>query len=195
MASVGRAVPPAPWWPMLSPETTPSYYRARYYDPANGRFLSEDPIGFQGGGNFYRYVFNGPIRLNDPMGLSPQDVQRVQAACHKCTQQLVDAGLRQPGSGVLNGWVNDLKSWGGTKQACKSQAIMVQPCLEDPKPSYDSNWKFSVVPWWGGTHSVVVAKSSDPNDPLVYCDPWRNYTWTASNSPTSPPTKNGGGGW
>ena len=24
------------------------YYRARYYDPAAGRFLSEDPIGFEG---------------------------------------------------------------------------------------------------------------------------------------------------
>jgi len=23
-----------------------SYYRARYYDPAAGRFVSEDPVGF-----------------------------------------------------------------------------------------------------------------------------------------------------
>jgi len=30
-----------------------SYYRARYYDPAAGRFLSEDPVEFQGGINFY----------------------------------------------------------------------------------------------------------------------------------------------
>ena len=29
------------------------YYRARYYDPRLGRFLSEDPIGFWGGVNFY----------------------------------------------------------------------------------------------------------------------------------------------
>jgi RHS repeat-associated protein len=26
------------------------YYRARWYDPSTGRFISEDPIGFQGGG-------------------------------------------------------------------------------------------------------------------------------------------------
>jgi RHS repeat-associated protein len=30
-------------------ETGLDYYRARYYDPSNGRFISEDPIGFGGG--------------------------------------------------------------------------------------------------------------------------------------------------
>ena len=37
-------------------ETGLYYYRARYYDPAIGRFISEDPIGFGGGTNFYAYV-------------------------------------------------------------------------------------------------------------------------------------------
>jgi len=46
------------------------YYRARYYDPALGRFLSADPIGFGGGDtNFYRYVENNPNRFRDPFGL------------------------------------------------------------------------------------------------------------------------------
>ena len=46
------------------------YYRARYYDPQIGRFLSEDPIGFNGGDqNLYRYVFNNPVNLIDPSGL------------------------------------------------------------------------------------------------------------------------------
>jgi hypothetical protein len=43
-------------------------YRARYYDPSVGRFLSEDPIGFGGGGNFYAYVENRPTILVDPSG-------------------------------------------------------------------------------------------------------------------------------
>lgn len=49
------------------------YYRARYYDSELGRFLSEDPLGFQSGDtNFYAYVNNNPVNYNDPMGLEKQ---------------------------------------------------------------------------------------------------------------------------
>jgi RHS repeat-associated protein len=45
------------------------FYRARYYDPRAGRFLTKDPIGFAGGDmNLYRYVFNDPINWVDPFG-------------------------------------------------------------------------------------------------------------------------------
>jgi RHS repeat-associated protein len=37
-------------------ETNLQFSRARYYDPASGRFLSEDPLGFSVGNNFYMYV-------------------------------------------------------------------------------------------------------------------------------------------
>jgi len=37
-------------------ETGLYYYRARYYDPAAGRFLSEDPQRFGGGENFHPHV-------------------------------------------------------------------------------------------------------------------------------------------
>ena len=45
------------------------YYRARYYDPVRSRFIGEDPIGFEGGINAYRYVLDSPIGLTDPLGL------------------------------------------------------------------------------------------------------------------------------
>jgi RHS repeat-associated protein len=52
-------------------ETGLYYYRARYYDPAIGRFMSEDPLRFAGDGtNLYSYVKNEPLRNFDPGGLS-----------------------------------------------------------------------------------------------------------------------------
>ncbi|GAA2965655.1 DNRLRE domain-containing protein [Actinokineospora diospyrosa] len=47
------------------------YYRARYYSPVLQRFISEDPIGFDGGTNLYGYVANDPADLADPMGTKP----------------------------------------------------------------------------------------------------------------------------
>ena len=48
------------------------YYRARYYHPSLGRFISEDPLGFGGGdANFYAYTFNSPTNLTDPDGQNP----------------------------------------------------------------------------------------------------------------------------
>lgn len=44
--------------------------RARYYDPNTGRFITEDPMGFWTGFDFYTYVDNDPIDLSDPTGNS-----------------------------------------------------------------------------------------------------------------------------
>jgi len=38
------------------PQAAPYYYRARYYDPSTGRFLSEDPARFSRRENFCPYV-------------------------------------------------------------------------------------------------------------------------------------------
>ena len=45
------------------------YYRARYYDAALGRFISEDPLGPVAGINAYVYAFNDPVNFVDPTGL------------------------------------------------------------------------------------------------------------------------------
>jgi len=45
------------------------YFRARWYDPDLGRFLTPDPIGFAGGQtNLYAYVGNNPVGRVDPEG-------------------------------------------------------------------------------------------------------------------------------
>jgi RHS repeat-associated protein len=45
------------------------HYRARWYDPDLHRFVSEDPIGMEGGINLYAYTGNDPINYKDPLGL------------------------------------------------------------------------------------------------------------------------------
>jgi RHS repeat-associated protein len=55
-------------------ETEVYYYRARYYDPIIGRFISEDPNGFGAGVNFYAYGtiirLMGMIRVGKQVYLS-----------------------------------------------------------------------------------------------------------------------------
>jgi RHS repeat-associated protein len=49
--------------------------RARYYNPALGRFISEDPIGFGGGdANLYAYTSNAPTNFVDPSGMQEATV-------------------------------------------------------------------------------------------------------------------------
>jgi RHS repeat-associated protein len=46
------------------------YYRARYYNPGDQRFMAQDPTGFRGDSpNLYGYVIDDPTNAVDPTGL------------------------------------------------------------------------------------------------------------------------------
>ena len=45
------------------------YFRARFYDPITGRWLSNDPIGISGGLNQYVFCGDNPVNFRDPAGL------------------------------------------------------------------------------------------------------------------------------
>jgi uncharacterized protein RhaS with RHS repeats len=81
-------------------------YRARYYNPTTGRFLSEDPIGFLGGINEYIYADDDPEDFSDPLGLqsSPPYVP-------------ADPAFGQFGAGAGDMWRNyqrmEHKQWKG----------------------------------------------------------------------------------
>lgn len=90
-------------------ETGLYYYRARYYDPGVGRFISEDPIGLAGGINVYAYAGNDPLNATDPFGLSPmgcpegyvwamdQDDSGIE---FYCAQQMEPVIIRAKGGGA-----------------------------------------------------------------------------------------------
>jgi RHS repeat-associated protein len=52
-------------------ETGFYYYRARMYDPARGRFLQRDPLGYAVAPGLHEYVWSSPQNLVDPFGLQP----------------------------------------------------------------------------------------------------------------------------
>jgi RHS repeat-associated protein len=139
------------------PETGLYYNRARYYNPSTGRFLSEDPIGFLGGINFYRYVFNNPANLIDPTGY--------QAATG------VGCVLGGPG-GCAVGGVIDVADWlipaavaGMAYYSCKQHHC--EPCVP---PVGTIAYRIDTVPpsrpHWPqtGTHWHLYQMNQNPNN-------------------------------
>ena len=47
-------------------------FRARWYDPMTGRWLSKDPLGLNGGINLYEFCKNTPANFVDPSGLKTE---------------------------------------------------------------------------------------------------------------------------
>ena len=50
------------------PESELYFYRARYYSPELGRFISRDPKGYVDGPSLYEYVMSKPLTFSDPHG-------------------------------------------------------------------------------------------------------------------------------
>ncbi|EDW9823871.1 RHS repeat protein [Salmonella enterica] len=48
------------------------YNRHRYYNPGQGRYITQDPIGLKGGWNLYQYPLNPVVNI-DPLGLWQDD--------------------------------------------------------------------------------------------------------------------------
>ncbi len=75
----------------------------RYYDSSSSRFVTCDPIGFDGGANFYAYTSNNPIQNIDPTGLkfrwpwSPEPRDRY--AKYNCLDNAHDSGSTAIGQG------------------------------------------------------------------------------------------------
>ncbi|AXQ09235.1 RHS repeat-associated core domain-containing protein [Xanthomonas oryzae] len=79
------------------------YYRARYYRPDLGGFISEDPIQLAGGVNQYMYVNGNPIINVDPFGLRVDLIKMIdymnahanrksKGQCAKYVRQGLEAG-------------------------------------------------------------------------------------------------------
>jgi len=54
--------------PFVEPATGLAYFRARWYDPSTGTFLTPDPMGYRDSSSLYAYAAGDPVNLSDPTG-------------------------------------------------------------------------------------------------------------------------------
>ena len=111
----------------LVPNPNPYYYRARYYDPGAGRFLSQDPVGFLGGINKYNYVFSDPLNWVDNRGTCPcPDLQEIDEQINEAKDEMVQ-NMVLPVKRAVNGGV------GGFIMGCL--ASLEVGCVEGGVPA------------------------------------------------------------
>jgi RHS repeat-associated protein len=80
------------------------YYRARYYSPCVGRFISEDPLGVSSGDALlYRYSANSPVNLTDASGLQGLSKERKCQAAVAVVTVVVCAFASDPASKIACG--------------------------------------------------------------------------------------------
>ena len=167
----------------LDSESTLYYMRARYFDPATGRFLSEDPSGFEAGPNFYSYVANSPLNYTDLFGLSPNDLQQLLNAARNAVNDMNLNGQRIP-NGNLNNILSTLQRLNPFRKkpplkGCGEQTdnvinkltpiILHTDNVWTPDKQYEYLTPDHILP-----HQWVNYTSNDPNDPTLALDPWNN---------------------
>ena len=125
------------------PETGLHYNYRRYYDPGTGRYITQDPIGLEGGDNRYRYAEADPANLSDPTGECPMCV-----AYALCVAQCM---LEDVAVNAINGQCND---FGGSAKSCAAS------CLLGPLGRLGK--------WLKREKEVVCAINSFPAETLVH---------------------------
>ncbi len=95
-------------------ETGLYYYRARYYDPAIGRFLSEDPLGFSDGLNPFIYVGGDPLTSVDPFGMESLDALKTKLDIVKAALDIISDEFNEAWdkSELLEKSIKRLESYG-----------------------------------------------------------------------------------
>ena len=155
------------------------YYRARYYSPRLQRFISEDPMGFDGGSfSLYAYVGNSPLNFVDPSGLSPVGwIVKLGDKCMRKVKSLfTDQEMRQARRQAQNVLVN------GSRQKAHQIEAGVSgggPILKHSghnlgggakgRPHYQTPGRIGHTFWSGA--AAVLGNLIDPFDPSATAGP------------------------
>jgi RHS repeat-associated protein len=145
-------------------------YRARYYDPALGRFIQPDPLVPDPANpqslNRYAYVLNNPMRYTDPSGyLSEDQIERwVDVDIDSLDQETLDLLLVLHFGDELYMLLNgECSAWGTAGLGDKglqfdngSETFTVNSMLDMrtqgghfllTRPTGMGEWRYAYVPW------------------------------------------------
>jgi RHS repeat-associated protein len=156
------------------------FNRARYYNPTLQRFISQDPLDFEGGDtDLYSYAGDQPISLRDPTGMQAEQVcEEFPSLCDPTTWWPAVAGLATAAGAAL------LKS-------CHREGGC-RPC--DP-PVGTIAYRFDPVPPskphypYTGSHYHIYIMQQNPNNCQCF---WSSLG--ASDTPQGIPISPAGGG-
>jgi RHS repeat-associated protein len=154
------------------------FMRERYYLPADGRFVTQDPIGIYGGLNFYRYAGNRPTDRIDPSGLA-DPVQLIRGSLGIIRQAVDNPASARALVGEL-GWTAE----------AEASATALNRTLDSPFPGALDPVDFVLPPLVAAPLSLSSDLREDlelslcaasTNDPYLYLNPER-YCQTAGQS-------------
>jgi len=137
------------------------YYRARYYSPQLGRFISEDPDGIGGGSNYYAYVDGNPVDLTDPLGLWSISVSRYSP--YGGGVVVIGTGLHftsvtvKVGVGIGGGF--SFNRWGGPPDPCapggsNGMGVFVEGALSALIVSLGGGYNAGISTWTDSNGTV-----------------------------------------
>jgi len=90
------------------------HYRARAYDPGNGRFMQRDPMAFVDGPNLMEYVGSAPLTGGDPSGYTKRTDVSAGKAVYTCNCGWIDFGHANS-SPRIQSLINSVKGGQGTR--------------------------------------------------------------------------------
>ena len=110
------------------------YNRHRYYDPLQGRYITQDPIGLKGGWNFYQYPLNPVINV-DPQGLVDINLYPESDLIHSVADEINIPGVFTIGG---HGTPTSIESATRSIMTAKDLAYLIK---------FDGNYKDGMTVW------------------------------------------------
>jgi RHS repeat-associated protein len=168
------------------------YYRARWYDPQQGRFFSEDAIDFVDGLNLYGYVSNNPTNLIDPSGqLKLKSYTRKWSVrFKKMWSNRFEKIVKDAGYGSCCGWSRDCSKVEACfenpqQQACADHDVCMHVKANDRSPLETDNEAVAAC------HETLCKDSTDPPIRLIFCDILKKRSQRPRPEPLLPPFPRG----